>query len=116
MTLRPIHQAKIKPKKQKIMPSARFELTISSLLVRCLTNLAIKAEATPVRIELTISRLTVLRLSQLGHGVRLLSQNFKCRFVSESRYLFSKVIPKGFEEVIDFKELKEVNLVFHLGR
>lgn len=25
------------------MPSARFELTISSLLVRCLTNLAIKA-------------------------------------------------------------------------
>ena len=27
----------------KKMPSARVELTISSLLVRCLTNLAIKA-------------------------------------------------------------------------
>ena len=35
------------PKKPKIMPSARFELTISSLLVRCLTNLAIKANDDP---------------------------------------------------------------------
>ena len=31
-------------------------------------------QATPVRIELTISRLTVLRLNQLGHGVCLLEK------------------------------------------
>ena len=32
--------------RKKKLPSARFELTISSLLVRCLTNLAIKAWGT----------------------------------------------------------------------
>ena len=36
----------------KKMPSARVELTISSLLVRCLTNLAIKAS---MELEVTYS-------------------------------------------------------------
>ena len=70
---------------QKKMPSARFELTISSLLVRCLTNLAIKASRFKIASSLWYQTYSTLSCRVCaGNGVLLKAKKYRPRTLSNN--------------------------------